>query len=115
MNKSAVRDAANTAGRAKMIVREDATENGEWAWAQLREKFRRDSRATNFTVQLADRETVRRRVARMGQKGLEASTVMGLCSAIRPNNEPHRGLAQVVPDSVTSAVRKAKRMIKKTK
>ena len=33
VNKSAVRDAANTVGRAKMIVREDATEHGEWAWA----------------------------------------------------------------------------------
>ena len=27
---------------------------------------------------------------------------MGLCSAIRPNNEPLRGSARVVPDSVTS-------------
>ena len=32
--------------------------------------------------------------------------VMGLCSAIRPNNEPLRGSTQVVPDSVTSVVGK---------
>ena len=41
--------AANTAGRAKVIVREDATKNGAWAWARLRERFGRDSGATSFT------------------------------------------------------------------
>ena len=33
--------AANAAGRAKVIVREDATKNGAWAWARLRETPRR--------------------------------------------------------------------------
>ena len=41
--------AANTAGRVKVIVREDATKNGAWAWARLRERFGRDSGATSFT------------------------------------------------------------------
>ena len=41
--------AANTAGRAKVIVREDATKNGAWAWGCLRERFGRDSGATSFT------------------------------------------------------------------
>ena len=41
--------AANTAGRAKVIVREDTTKNGAWAWAKLHEKFGRDSGATSFT------------------------------------------------------------------
>ena len=41
--------AANTAGGAKVIVREDATKNGAWAWARLRERFGRDSGATSFT------------------------------------------------------------------
>ena len=40
---------ANTAGRAKVIVREDATKNGAWAWARRRERFGRDSGATSFT------------------------------------------------------------------
>ena len=35
--------AANTARRATVIVREDATKNGAWAWAKLRERFGRDS------------------------------------------------------------------------
>ena len=35
--------AANTAGRAKVIVRENATKNGACAWARLRERFGRDS------------------------------------------------------------------------
>ena len=41
--------AANTAGRARMIVREDNTKNGAWAWARQRERFGRDSGATSFT------------------------------------------------------------------
>ena len=41
--------AANTARRATVIVREDATKNGAWAWAKLRERFDRDSGATSFT------------------------------------------------------------------
>ena len=41
--------AANTAGRARMIVREDNTKNGARAWARLRERFGRDSGATSFT------------------------------------------------------------------
>ena len=41
--------AANNAGRARMIVREDNTKNGAWAWARLRERFGRDSGATSFT------------------------------------------------------------------
>ena len=41
--------AANTAGRAKVIAREDTTKNGAWAWAKLHEKFGRDSGATSFT------------------------------------------------------------------
>ena len=41
--------AANTAGRANVIVREDNTKNGAWAWARLRERFGRDTGATNFT------------------------------------------------------------------
>ena len=41
--------AANTARRAKMIVRGDATKNGAWAWTTLRERFGRDSEATSFT------------------------------------------------------------------
>ena len=32
-----------------MVVREDATKNGAWAWARLRERFGRDSEATSFT------------------------------------------------------------------
>ena len=40
--------AANTAGRARMTVREDNTKNGAWAWARLRERFGRDSGATSF-------------------------------------------------------------------
>ena len=71
--------AANTAGRAKVIVREDTTKNGAWAWAKLHEKFGRDSGATSFTeLNLyswpREREAVRRRMARVGQEGLEAST-----------------------------------------
>ena len=41
--------AANTAGRARMTVREDNTKNGAWAWARLRERFGRDSGGTSFT------------------------------------------------------------------
>ena len=41
--------AANTAGRARMIVREDNTKHGAWSWPRLREKFGRDSSATSFT------------------------------------------------------------------
>ena len=41
--------AANTAGRAREIVREGVTKNGAWAWAGLRERFCRDSGATSFT------------------------------------------------------------------
>ena len=41
--------AANTVGRAKVSVREDAAKNGAWAWARLRERFGRDSGATSFT------------------------------------------------------------------
>ena len=37
------------AGRAKVIVREDTTKNGAWAWARLRERFGRDTGATIFT------------------------------------------------------------------
>ena len=70
--------AANTAARAKVIVREDATKNGAWAWARLRESFGRDWGTTNFhrsvSTQLAEREAVRRRVARVAQGGLEPST-----------------------------------------
>ena len=40
--------AANTAGRARVIVREDNTKNGAWAWARLRERFGRDTGATSF-------------------------------------------------------------------
>ena len=64
--------AASTAGRAKVIVREDA-----WAWARLRERFGRDSGATSFTEVFQyswPSEKPRRRVARVGQEGLEAST-----------------------------------------
>ena len=49
----------------------------------------------------------------IGVYSLEISTrslgswyAMGLCSAIRPNNEPLRGSTQVEPDSVTSVVGK---------
>ena len=41
--------AANTARRAKVIEREDATKNGAWAWARLSERFGRESGATSFT------------------------------------------------------------------
>ena len=41
--------AANTAGRAKAIVREDATKNGARAWARLRERFGRDSGDDEFS------------------------------------------------------------------
>ena len=41
--------ATNTAGRARMIVREDNTKNGAWAWARLRQRFGRDSGATSCT------------------------------------------------------------------
>ena len=46
--------AANTAGRARMIVREDTTKNGVRAWARLRETFGRDSDATSFTEVFQD-------------------------------------------------------------
>ena len=58
--------AANTAGRTKVIVREDNTKNGSWAWARLREMFGRDSGATSFTEVFQyswPSETVRGRVA----------------------------------------------------
>ena len=39
----------STDGRATVIVREDETKNGAWAWARLRERFGRDSgRGTSF-------------------------------------------------------------------
>ena len=41
--------AAITAGRARVIVREDNTKNGAWAWARLRERFGRVTGATSFT------------------------------------------------------------------
>ena len=41
--------AADTDGRATVIVREDNTKNGTWAWARLRERFGRESGATSFT------------------------------------------------------------------
>ena len=41
--------AAITAGRARVIVREDITKNGAWAWARLRERFGRVIGATSFT------------------------------------------------------------------
>ena len=69
--------AATTAGRAKVIVREDATKNRAWAWARLRERFWSrlggDEFQRSVSIQLAEREAVRRRVARVGQEGLEAS------------------------------------------
>ena len=40
--------AANTAGRVKVIVREEATNNGAWARAKLRERYGRGSGATSF-------------------------------------------------------------------
>ena len=48
--ESAARGACgNTVGQAKVIVREDTTENGAWAWIRPRERFRWDSDATSFT------------------------------------------------------------------
>ena len=41
--------AANTAGRAQVIVREDAKKNGSWTWTRLRDRFGRDSGALCFT------------------------------------------------------------------
>ena len=41
--------AANTAGRARVILREDNTKNRAWAWAGLRERFGRVTGATSFT------------------------------------------------------------------
>ena len=41
--------AADTDGRATVIVSEDNTKNGTWAWARLRERFGRESGATSFT------------------------------------------------------------------
>ena len=62
--------AANTAGRAKVIVREDATKNGARAWARLRERFWSrlwcDEFHRSVPIRLAEREAVRRRVARVG-------------------------------------------------
>ena len=59
-------------------VREDKTKNGACAWARLQERFGRDSGVTSFhrgvPVRLAEGEAVRRRVARVGQEGLKAST-----------------------------------------
>ena len=71
--------ATNTARRAKVIVREDATKNGAWAWARLRERLvetRCDQFHRSVSIQLAEREAVRRRVARVGQEGLEAPTMV---------------------------------------
>ena len=39
--------AANTVGGAKVIVREDTTKNGAWAWAKRRERFGAASVAVN--------------------------------------------------------------------
>ena len=41
--------AAITARRARVILREDNTKNGAWAWARLRERFGRVTGATSFT------------------------------------------------------------------
>ena len=64
--------AATTAGRAKVIVREDATKHGAWAWAWLRERFRRDSKAASFTevfqYSWPSENAFRRRVARVVKK-----------------------------------------------
>ena len=50
----APRIAANTVGRAKVSVREDAAKNGAWAWARLRERFGRDSGATRVSQKCFD-------------------------------------------------------------
>ena len=42
-----------------------------WAWARLRERFGRDS-DRSVSKQAAERDAVRRSVARVGQGGLEA-------------------------------------------
>ena len=64
--------AANTAGRVNVIVREGATKNGAWAWARLRERFGRDSGATNFTevfpYSWPSEKPFGRRVARGGSR-----------------------------------------------
>ena len=65
--------AADTARRSKVIVREDNTQNGAWAWARLRERFEFHR---SVSIQLAERGAVRRRMARVGQEGLEASTTV---------------------------------------
>ena len=69
--------ATNTAGRASVIVREDTTKNGVWAWfrqSEVRSIIGFDEFLRSVSIQLDAREAVRRRVARMGQEGLEAST-----------------------------------------
>ena len=70
--------AATTAGRAKVIVREDATKHGAWACARMRERFGRDSEEASFTqvfqCSWPSENAVRRRVALVGQEGLEAFT-----------------------------------------
>ena len=67
--------AANTAGRAKVIVREDAHGLAPGCATGLVEtRRRRDEFHRRISIQLAEREAIRRRVARVGQEGLEAST-----------------------------------------
>ena len=70
--------AANTAGRAEVIVREDSTKNGAWGLGQAARKVWSrlgcDEFHRSVPTQLAEREAVRRRVVRLGQEGLEAST-----------------------------------------
>ena len=70
--------AANTAGRARVVVRADNTKNGAWAWARLRERFGRDTGATSFTqvfqYSWPSEKPFEGVVARVGQEGLKAST-----------------------------------------
>ena len=66
--------AANTAGRSKVIVREDTTKNGAWAARKVWPRIGRDEFHRSVPVHLAEREAVQRRMARAGQKGLETFT-----------------------------------------
>ena len=65
--------AANTAGRVKVIVREDATNNGAWAWANLRERFGRGSGATSFTEVFKKAGRARSRSKTCGASGSRRS------------------------------------------
>ena len=92
--------AAITAGRARVIVREDNTKNGAWAWSRLRERFGRVIGATSFTelfqfqlFQYVWREWVNK-VSKLPQgslisQAIEQLTISGMARHGQPELEVH--------------------------